>query len=59
MPSSLPIFTLRVPEELLNKIRYISEQNKRSANKEIEFALTRYVAEYEKEYGQIKAKGAD
>jgi hypothetical protein len=54
MSSALPIFTLRIPEELMNRIRYISEQNKRSANKEIEFALTRYVADYEKAIGKIE-----
>ncbi|MBP2660149.1 MAG: Arc-like binding domain protein [Firmicutes bacterium] len=54
MPSALPIFTLRIPEKLLNKVRFISEQNKRSANKEIEFVLERYVAEYEKDNGKIR-----
>ena len=54
LASSLPIFTLRIPEELLNKIRYISEQNKRSTNKEIEFVLTQYVADYEKKNEPIK-----
>lgn len=56
MPSALPVFTLRIPEELLNKVRYISEQNKRSANKEIEYALSQYVAEYEKKHGLIKTE---
>ena len=53
MASALPIFTLRVQEELLAKVRAIAEKNKRSANKEIEFVLTSYVADYEKQHGPI------
>lgn len=47
-------FSLRVSEELLDKIKYIAAQNKRSANKEIEFLLEQYVREYERQHGQIK-----
>ncbi|BBB91440.1 MAG TPA: Arc family DNA-binding protein [Methylomusa anaerophila] len=54
MPSTLPPFSLRIPEKLLNKIRFIAEQNKRSTNKEIEFIIEQYVAEYERKCGQIK-----
>ena len=39
-------FSLRISEELLGKIKQIAVQNKRSANKEIEFVLERYVREY-------------
>ena len=53
MASALPVFTLRVQEELLAKVRAIAEKNKRSANKEIEFVLTSYVADYEKQRGPI------
>jgi len=41
-------FSLRVSEELLAKIKSIAAENKRSANKEIEFVLEQYVREYEK-----------
>ena len=53
MASSLPIFSLRIQEELLSKVRAIADKNKRSANKEIEFVLTSYVEEYEKQNGPI------
>ncbi len=46
-------FSLRVSEELLGKVRQIAAAHKRSANKEIEFALEQYVAAYEKEHGDI------
>lgn len=47
-------FSLRISEELLDKVKYIAEKNKRSANKEIEFALEQYVEGYETEHGKIE-----
>lgn len=47
-------FSLRVSENLLDKIKYIAEQNKRSANKEMEFALEQYIRKYEAENGKIE-----
>lgn len=46
MPSLLPIFSLRIPEELLEQIKQIAQENCRSTNKEIEYALTQYVKQY-------------
>lgn len=48
-----PPFSLRISEALLDKIKYIAEENKRSANKEIEFILEKYVKKYEQENGVI------
>ena len=36
MPSKLPHYALRIPTEIMNKLKYIAEYNGRSANKEIE-----------------------
>ena len=47
-------FSLRVSEEMMAKIKYLAEQNHRSANKEIEYALEQYIAAYEKEHGIIQ-----
>ncbi|MBC5648919.1 Arc family DNA-binding protein [Christensenella tenuis] len=47
-------FSLRIPEELLEKIKVIAEKNKRSANKEIEFIISEYVCAYEEKNGTIK-----
>lgn len=47
-------FSLRVSEELMEKVKYIATKNKRSANKEIEFILEEAVKNYEKENGEIK-----
>ena len=48
-----PPFSLRISEILLDKIKYIAEENKRSANKEIEYILEQYVKKYERENGTI------
>ena len=54
MPSNLPRYTLRVPQEYLDKIRYIAEENGRSANREIELMLKVRISDYEKKHGEIK-----
>ena len=46
-------FSLRISEELLEKIKFIAANNKRSANKEIEFILENAVKDYEKQNGEI------
>ena len=39
-------FSLRISESLLDQIKEIAKANKRSANKEIEYALEQYAAQY-------------
>ena len=46
-------FFLRISEELLGKLKQLAAVHKRSANKEMEFALEQYVAAYEKDHGSI------
>lgn len=53
MPSNLPRYTLRMPKEYLQKIRYIAEENGRSANKEIELMVKQRIKEYEQKNGSI------
>ena len=53
MASDLPRYTLRIPKEYLDKIRYIAAENGRSANKEIELMIKRRIELYEKERGAI------
>lgn len=48
-------FSLRVSEDLLDKIKRIAAQHKRSANKEIEFVLEQYVQQYEQAHGPLDA----
>lgn len=53
MASNLPRYTLRIPADMLFKIRYIAEENGRSANREIELMIKSRIAEYEKQHGEI------
>lgn len=53
MASSLPRYTLRIPQIYLDKIKYIAEENGRSANKEIELMIKSRIKEYESENGSI------
>lgn len=53
MPSNLPQFTIRIPLNLLKKVRYIAESNARSANREIELLIREHIAEFEREKGEI------
>lgn len=39
-------FSLRISETLMEKIKRIAAQNKRSTNKEIEYALEQYAAQF-------------
>ncbi|MGD0621075.1 MAG: Arc family DNA-binding protein [Thermacetogeniaceae bacterium] len=56
MPSNLPRFTIRISRMLLKKISYIAEENGRSANKEVEQLIKKYVSDYEKENGVLKVE---
>lgn len=53
MASDLPRYTLRIPQEYLDKIRYIAEENGRSANREIELMIKERIRVYESEHGPI------
>ena len=52
MPSDMPRYTLRIPQLLLDKIRYIAEENGRSANKEIELMIKQRIKDYESKNGE-------
>lgn len=53
MASDLPRYTLRIPQTYLDKIRYIAEENGRSANKEIELMIKQRIKDYEDTHGEI------
>jgi len=48
-----PNYPLRVPIDLMNKMRYVSEVNRRSLNKEIESVLVEHVKNFEEKHGEI------
>lgn len=47
-------YPLRIDGTIMDKLEIIANNNSRSKNKEIEFALKRYVDVYEAQYGEIK-----
>lgn len=53
MASKYPMFGLRVPRELLTKLKFIADYDGRSANKEIEQLVIKHVEQFEKEHGPI------
>ena len=54
MASNLPQYALRIPTPTMDKLKYIAERHGRSANKEIEQLIIKYIKEYEKSYGEIE-----
>ena len=46
-------FSLLISETLITKLKIIAIENKRSTNKEMEYALEKYVNEYEKAHGEV------
>lgn len=59
MASKYPMFGLRVPRPLLDKVKYIASYNGRSATKEIEQLLIKHVEAFEKENGPIKVGNSE
>lgn len=48
-----PNFSLRINPEIMEKVKIISEREKRTKNKQIEFILQNYVNQYELEHGTV------
>ena len=42
-------YPLRIDEDLMEKLKFIANENSRSVNREIEFAIKKLVKEYEEE----------
>ena len=53
MKDNLPRYTLRVPQELLDKLAYIADFEGRTKNKEIEQLIKKRIAEFEAVNGTI------
>ncbi len=54
MKDSLPRYTLRVPQILLDKLAFIAEYEGRTKNKEIEQLIKRRIVEFEGQHGEIE-----
>lgn len=47
-------YSLRIDEELKEKVKFIAKKNRRTLNMEITVACEEYVVKHEKEYGKIE-----
>lgn len=56
MKDSLPRYTLRIPQELLDKLAYIAAYEGRTKNKEIEQLIKKRISEFEDIHGSIPSK---
>lgn len=53
MPSKKPMITLRTDQAIIDKLKYISDFESRSDNKELEYILKLYIKEFEEKNGII------
>lgn len=49
-----PVFTLRMDEELLRKIKIIAQHSKRSTSMQIEYAVEKFIQDFEKVNGSLE-----
>ena len=56
MKDDLPRYTLRVPQDLLDKLEYIAKFEARTKNKELEHMIRLRIQEFENEHGPIRLK---
>lgn len=54
MKDSMSRYTLRVEQDLLDKLGYIAEYEGRTKNRELEQMIKKRIAEFEREHGEIK-----
>ena len=54
MKDTLSRYTLRVEQELLDKLGYIAEYEGRTKNKELEHMIKERIRDFEKEHGKIE-----
>ena len=56
MPAGIhknPHYALRIPNSIMDKLKYIADYSGRSANKEIEQLIIAHIAKFEKKHGGI------
>ena len=56
MTDPLSRYTLRVEQELLDKLGYIAEYEGRTKNKELEQMIKKRIRDFEAEHGKIELK---
>ena len=56
MATNKRVFTLRLPDEVFDKIGILATQEHRSMTNYIEYVLMKHLAEVEQEHGEIMGK---
>ena len=56
MKDSLSHFTLRVPQDLLDKLGYIAAYQGRTKNKELEQLIKAHIRSFEQQHGRIETE---
>ena len=59
MATNKRVFTLRLPDEVFDKIGILSTMEHRSMTNYIEYVLMKHLAEIEQESGEIKTGDSD
>lgn len=59
MPSNLPRFTIRTEQEVIDKIKYIADENDRSVTQQIVNSIKKTIKDYELEHGTIELPKQD
>ena len=54
MQNDLPRYTLRVSQEILDKLGYIASYEGRTKNKELEQLIKKHISEFEALHGPIQ-----
>ena len=57
MPSKKPAIQFHTEQWIIEKMKYIAEENNRSMSKEIELLCKNAIKKYELENGEIKIEG--
>ena len=56
MPSKKPIIHFNTDQWIIDKMKYIAEENNRSLAKEVEYLCKQNIKKYEAEHGEIQIK---
>ena len=59
MATNKPVFTLRLPDEVFDKIGILATREHRSMTNYIEYVLMKHLSEIEQETGEIIGKQGD
>ena len=59
MKDNMPRYTLRIPQELLDKLGFIAQYEGRTKNKEIEQLIKKRISEFESVHGLISLSVSD